>query len=173
VKNGEVAMQRSIVIGVLIVVSFCCVFAQNDVASLRWHQWDEGIVAAHTAGKFMLVDVYTDWCSWCKKLDKSVYVHPQVQELLAASFVPVKLNAESEDKVTNGSQQYTEQQWAKMLDVKSYPTILVFDSNFQLVARLRGYLDAESFIIFLHFVTEKYYTKYTFDEYYARVWKGK
>jgi thioredoxin-related protein len=171
---GEVTMQRSSVVGfVLFIIPLCSVFSQNDVASLRWHQWDEGVVAAHTAGKFMLVDVYTDWCSWCKKLDKSVYVHPQVQELLAAHFIPVKLNAESEDKLTNGAQQYTEQQWAKLLDVKGYPTILVFDSQFQLVARYAGYLDAYNFILLLNFVTGKYYTQYTFDEFRARVRKGK
>jgi thioredoxin-related protein len=171
---GEVTMQRSSVVGfVLFIIPLCSVFAQNDVASLRWHQWDEGIVAAHSAGKFMLVDVYTDWCSWCKKLDNSVYVHPRVQELLAASFIPVKLNAESEDKVTNGTQQYTERQWALMLGVKSYPNILVFDLQFQLVARHVGYLDAENFILLLNFVTGKYYTQYTFDEFRARVRQGK
>jgi hypothetical protein len=91
-------------------------FAQpkEELATLRWHQWDEGIAAAQVSGKWMLVDVYTTWC------------------------------------------QYTEQEWAKLLEVRGYPMTLVIDQKFQIVARLSGYVDPARFIRFLKFIRGKY-----------------
>lgn len=141
----------------------------EDLAALRWHQWDEGIAAAQSSGKWMLVDVYTTWCEPCKKMDRAVYGNQSVQELLAESFIPVKLNAESSSLITNGEQQYTEQQWATMLEVKGYPATLVVDQDFQIVARLGGYVDPPKFIRFLKYVKGKYYRQYKFNEYLRKV----
>ena len=113
----------------------------------------------------MLVDVYTDWCGWCKKMDREVYGHPQVQQLLAASFELVKLNAESANLITNG----TNQEWAKMLRVEGYPTIMVYDKRFQLISRFSGYREPEKFIRYLKYIRGKYYTQYTFQEYLTKV----
>jgi thioredoxin-related protein len=147
------------------------IFAQTneELASLRWHQWNEGVAATHASGKYMLVDVYTDWCGWCKKMDREVYGHPQVQQLLAASFELVKLNAESANLITNGTNQYTDQEWAKMLRVEGYPTIMVYDKRFQLISRFSGYREPEKFIRYLKYISGKYYTQYTFQEYLTKV----
>ncbi len=146
-------------------------FAQTneELSTLRWHQWDEGIAAAQTSGKWMLVDVYTTWCGWCKKMDRSVYGNQIVQGLLAESFIPVKLNAESSNLLTNGDKQYTEQEWAKLLEAKSYPTTVIVDQKFQIVARLRGYVDPLNFIRFLKFIRGRYYEQYSFNEFLQKV----
>ena len=79
----------SCILSLLFFLPLVVLFAQTneELASLRWHQWDEGVAATQASGKYVLVDVYTDWCGWCKKMDRAVYGHPQVQQLLAASFV--------------------------------------------------------------------------------------
>ncbi len=156
---------------VFFFLPFVVLFAQTDdeLASLQWHQWDEGVIAAQTSGKYMLVDVYTDWCGWCKKMDRAVYAHPEVQQLLAASFVPIKLNAESTNLITNGTNKYTEQEWAKMLGVNGYPTIMVYDKRFQLISRFSGYREPKKFIRYLKYIREKYYTQYSFQEYLKSV----
>jgi thioredoxin-related protein len=144
-------------------------FAQAENSSLQWHGWEDGIREANASGKFLLVDVYTTWCGWCKRMDQSVYVHPRVQELLTAQFVPIKLNAESETVVANGADHYTERECAKLLEVNSYPTTLAFDSKFQLVARQNGYVDADTFIRFLQYVSGKHYKRYSFNQYLVQV----
>jgi thioredoxin-related protein len=162
-------MQRFIFVSILVVFSTLVTLAQSDISSLQWHEWENGVREAHASGKFLLVDVYTTWCGWCKKMDHSVYVHPRVQELLASRFVPVKLNAESETVVANGADHYTERECAKLLNVNSFPTTLAFDSKFQLVARLNGYRDADTFVRFLYFVSGKQYERYSFDQYLKQV----
>jgi thioredoxin-related protein len=143
-------------------------FAQMN-EELRWHRWDEGVTATQISGNYMLVDVYTDWCGWCKKMDREVYAHPQIQRLLAASFVLIKLNAESTNLITNGSNQYTELELAKMLGVASYPTTLVYNRQFQLISRFSGYREPEKFIRYLKYIRRNHYTQYTFQEYLQKV----
>jgi thioredoxin-related protein len=159
------------VLSMLFFLPLPILFAQTneELESLRWYQWTEGVVATQASGKYMLVDVYTDWCGWCKKMDRTVYGHPRVQQLLAANFIPIKLNAESTNLITNGTNQYTEQEWAKMLGVTSYPTILVYNKQFQLVSRFSGYKEPERFIRYLKYICEKYYTQYSFQEYLKSV----
>jgi Thioredoxin-related protein len=171
VRHNYFSYRGSYILSVFFFLPLVVLFAQTneELASLRWHQWDEGVNATHASGKFMLVDVYTDWCGWCKKMDRAVYGHPQVQQLLTASFVPVKLNAESANLITNGTKQYTEQEWAKMLRVDGYPTILVFDNRFQLISRFSGYREPDKFIRYLKYIRGKYYTQYTFQEYLQKV----
>jgi thioredoxin-related protein len=162
-------MQRIIFLGVLIVISSLVSLAQDDIRSLKWHEWEEGIREAHDSGKFLLVYVYTAGHEWLKRMEGSVYIHPRVQELLAAQFVPTKLNAESETVIANGADHYTERECAKLLGVNSCPTTLVFNSEFQFVARLNGRKSADTFIRFLHYVSDHYYKQYTFDQYLTQV----
>jgi thioredoxin-related protein len=145
-------------------------FAQtsNEVSSFKWYRWNEGVNAVQFSGKFMLIDVYTDWCGWCKKMDRDVYRHTQVRQLLDAGFIPVKLNAESSSMVSNGGNQYTEQELSKMLNVESYPTTLVFNSKFQLVSRFSGYREPDIFIRYLKYIRGKHYLDYSFNEYLER-----
>ena len=170
-RHNYFTYRWSCILSVFFFLPLVVLFAQTnkELASLRWHRWDEGVTATQTSGKYMLVDVYTDWCGWCKKMDRVVYTHPQVQQLLAASFVTIKLDAESTNLITNGTNQYTEQELAKMLGVNSYPTTMVYDKRFQLISRFSGYYEPKEFIRYLKYIRGKHYTQYTFKEYLRKV----
>lgn len=141
----------------------------QDVASLRWHQWDEGVAEAQVGGKKLLVDVFTTWCGWCEKMDRHVYINPTVQEILAAYFIPIKLNAESQTLLTFAENQFTEQEWARTLGAKGYPTTFIFDENLHLVGKLPGYVGSQDFINFLNFYAGNFYLSMKFQDYIARI----
>src|SRR5204863_9306617 len=61
---------------------------------LAWKSWDAGIKESGSAKKPVLVDVYTDWCGWCKRMDRDVYSREDVRTYLQRHFVTVRLNAE-------------------------------------------------------------------------------
>ncbi len=87
---------------------------------------------AKSSGKPVMVDFYTDWCGWCKKLDADTYADPNVKKL-AEKFISVKVDA---DKSPDTAVKY---------GVSGYPTIIFLDSSGTLVGRIIGYKGPEPF----------------------------
>lgn len=93
-------------------------------------------------GKPVMADFYTDWCGWCKKLDKDVYSDPGVNSL-AEKFICVKVNCEA-DK--NAFSKY---------GLKGYPTIIFFDPSGGIAETVVGYRPAPVFIGIMNTVLDK------------------
>ncbi|MCU0421727.1 MAG: DUF255 domain-containing protein [Bacteroidia bacterium] len=76
-------------------------FAPQQPASttqaLKWYGWNEGYAKAVKEGKIVLVDAYTDWCGWCKKMDKDTYTNADVIKRINENFIPIKFNPEIEN----------------------------------------------------------------------------
>ncbi len=92
--------------------------------------FDEALARARGENRLLLVDVYTDWCGWCKKMDREVFADDRVARA-ARSFVAVRVNAEK------GGEKV-----AQRYDVQGYPTILFVDGSGKIVKRIDGYVDA-------------------------------
>src|SRR5205823_2646934 len=67
---------------------------------VAWRAWNQGLAAAAGSGKPVIVDVYTDWCGWCKRMDRDTYGRAEVSDYVNRHFVMVRLNAESNERVT-------------------------------------------------------------------------
>ena len=67
---------------------------------LKWYRFDEGYKKAVSENKIILVDAYTDWCGWCKVMDKKTYTDSAVIAKLNKSFVCIKLNPEVDESFT-------------------------------------------------------------------------
>jgi thiol:disulfide interchange protein len=124
--------------------------AKESAEGLNWHKdFDSAMLEAKQQQKFVMVDVYTDWCVYCKKLDKEVYTNPEVEKYLAEKFVVVKANAE--DKAQG------EAFCTKFDAFGAYPTILFFDTKSKKekpVSRIAGYLPSTEFNAALHSIVE-------------------
>lgn len=90
---------------------------------------------AKTNRKWILVDVFTDWCHWCKKLDADVYAQPKVATFLNKSFVCMKANAERGDGITVKSKY----------GVDGYPCTLILEPGGKEKGRIEGYLSPSEF----------------------------
>ncbi|HDJ37681.1 MAG TPA: thioredoxin family protein [Methanosarcinales archaeon] len=64
-----------------------------DTPGITWYSYDEGMEIAQEQNKPVMIDVYTDWCKYCKELDRVVYTDPDVIDL-ADQFVCIKFNAD-------------------------------------------------------------------------------
>jgi thioredoxin-related protein len=107
-------------------------------SSINWKKAYAGATAeAKASGKLIMIDFYTDWCGWCKKLDADTYPAPEVVKQ-ADSFVSIKLNAE---KDADGIRL------AKKFGINGYPTILFLDSNEKLAYKVVGYEPAKDFAV--------------------------
>jgi thiol:disulfide interchange protein len=98
--------------------------------SIQWHNdLDRALSMAKANHNKVVVDVYTDWCGWCKKMDSNIYTDPGVVAL-SSRYIFVKLDAE------DGEQG---QRFATKMSVDGYPTTLVLDENGRSLQRVPGY----------------------------------
>ena len=92
--------------------------------------FDEALDRARSEKRLLLVDVYTDWCGLCKKLDREVLSDARVAEA-ARGLVAIRVNAEK------GGEKV-----AQRYDVQGFPTILFVDGSGNVVKRIDGFVDA-------------------------------
>lgn len=136
-------------------------------AGVQWHTWEEAMALRQQAPRKIFVDVYTDWCGWCKKMDKSTFTDPAVVKVLNRDFYAVKFNAEQKADiayegttfkyVANGSRGYHELA-ASMLEGKmGYPSFVYFNENAERILISPGYKESDMMGRELRFVAEEHY----------------
>ena len=98
--------------------------------------WDKVKKDAEKTGKAIFVDVYTDWCGYCKMMDRDVFNDQEVGAYLNGKFVSVKLDAETTFGET----------FAASNSVTGYPTYLFFDNAENKIGEISGYHKKNSFL---------------------------
>ncbi|QDH80451.1 DUF255 domain-containing protein [Echinicola soli] len=132
------------------------VFAQEK-PEIKWHSFQEATALNEEIPKMLIVDVYTDWCGWCKKMDKETFTDEQVISYLNENFYAVKLDAENNgEKFEFKGQEYTEASMAKAMRVSSYPNFVIIDSAMENITQLPGYRKPEAFINDLKATIERF-----------------
>jgi len=146
---------------------------KKATVALEWTGLEKAVTKASGEQKAILVDVYTDWCGWCKKMDKEVFVDPAVAGVLSGKFALAKVNAESKETFTYKGQKVDGIGIARGFGVKGYPSIIFLDSKGDMLTMIPGYLDAEQFLPVVLFIGNREYEKMQWDEYLASYNKGK
>ncbi len=120
-----------------------------------------------------MLDVYTDWCGWCKRLDKDTYGNEKVIEYLNKEYIAIKLNAESNAKINYKDKSYTETSLAQYFGVTGYPAIIFFDSDAEAINLLPGYVNAERFLPIIKYIGEDHFKSMSWEEYQEKDKKSK
>jgi thioredoxin-related protein len=153
------ALNIALTNGVLIAQS------KDSSPAIQWNSFDAGMQKAKASHKKVLVDVYTDWCGWCKKMDSEVYSDPGVKDYLSKNFVIIKMNAEGNGKVHYKGLEYSPGQLAAAFGVKGYPATLFMHEDSEPITLLPGYAEASMFRLILSFIAEDQYKKKQFSDY--------
>ena len=94
----------------LLTISVLFTTHSNSVAQsteIKWMSLSEVETAMKKKPKKIFVDVYTDWCGWCKRLDATTYKDAAVVKYINENFYSVKLDAEMKQPVTYQGKIYT------------------------------------------------------------------
>jgi len=120
----------------------CQAQGASPAPAVNWEKsFAGGSDQAKRGHKYILADVYTDWCGWCKRLDRDVFTNSSLSAYLQKDFVCVKVNAEDPQEGSALAQQY---------QVTGYPCALVFSPDGKLIGRIEGYEEARDYISRLH-----------------------
>lgn len=141
---------------VLLIFGVLLSFSTKAQDQIKWLKFEEAIAANAQNPKMLLVDVYTDWCGWCKKMDKETFTDPKVIAYINSNFYAVKMNAEDTKRTFDFmGKEYTEAQMAAAMRVRSYPNFVVIEPKLQNIAQLPGYRAPEAFLSGLSELIEK------------------
>ncbi|HEY1047176.1 MAG TPA: DUF255 domain-containing protein [Bacteroidia bacterium] len=69
-----------------------------DSTKITWYSMTKGYAKAKKEKKFLVIDVYTDWCYWCKVMDKNTYENSEIIKRMNEYTVAVKFNPEVNGK---------------------------------------------------------------------------
>ena len=159
---------------VLIAIISFNVSAQK-AEKVNWLTIEEALKLNAEAPRKILIDVYTDWCGYCKVMDAETFSHPVIAKYINEHFYAIKFNAESTETVnfaghtfvnqkTPGSRRSTHQ-FATALEVTGYPTVVYFTGDLKMIGPVPGFLKPEKMEPLLHFVAEEKYTTLSLEQF--------
>jgi thioredoxin-related protein len=151
---------------------------------IKWYSFEEAyaLVKKQSADnskkkqKKVFVDMYTDWCGWCKKMDAETFANPVIAEYMSKNFYCVKFDAERRDTVVIDGQTFvnpnptgkrsTHKLAVELLRGKlSYPSFVVLNEKGQSLTVLAGYQNAIEFEKVLNWFGSDAYLKTPFEDY--------
>jgi len=117
---------------------------------VNWLTMEEALERHRQNPKKIFVDIYTDWCGWCKRMESETFSHPVIVEYINTNFYPVKLNAEYPGPIVFGGVTYVNEQpqrrgsphnlaVAILQGRMSYPSVAFFDEQLRLIYALPGF----------------------------------
>lgn len=130
----------------------------TNAQEVEWLSWNEAVAKSETDAtpKKIFIDVYTDWCGWCKKMDKDTFQNAEVAAYMAKNFYMVKMDGEGKEPieykgktfkyVPSGRRGYHEFAATLMQGKMSYPTVIFLDEKQQMLSPVPGYQKPDPFL---------------------------
>jgi len=148
----------------------------SEAQKVQWMSFEEAIEAQKKEQKKIFVDLYTDWCGWCKRMDKTTMTDPFIIEYLNSNFYPVKFNAEQKESIQfkgkvfklrerKGKRDYHELAAHISRNQLSYPTFIFLNEEAEVIQPVKGYQDATTFKTIMTYIGDDHFKKTPWSQY--------
>lgn len=173
---------KKVLLSALLLLSVVAFFAFRPTteapqpeAEVKWYTWEEAIALTEENPKKLFIDMYTDWCGWCKRMDATTFRDPEVVEVLNKEFYPVKFDAEQKEEVVykghtfkfikSGRRGVHELAYSLLDGNLGYPSYVYLDEAQRRITISPGYKPADKMLQELQFISGGHYKDSSFEEY--------
>ncbi len=169
--------------GILFICSPSAIFAQQhsffpkgqaNAISITpgWSSWESFQSAEQDNKKKVLISIYTDWCSWCKRMETETFANPMIAKYMNEHFNLVRLNAEQKDELLFRGKKYGSSKIggrsynalaAELLNGRiSFPALVFLSEDEEVIQPISGFKSAEELLPILMYIGS--------DEYQRKPW---
>ena len=138
-------MNKSVlcILSILFISILSC---RNSYAEIKWEKdLDTAMKKAKIKNIPIMIDVYTDWCTWCKELDKNTYSDKNVINM-SKKMISIKLNPETSEDGAKIAQRY---------GVQGFTTILFINADGIILENVGGYVEGKKFVSYMENAIKK------------------
>jgi len=164
-------MKQTLYLTLLLLITFLFSNAQE----INWLTIEEAEEANKKEPKKILIDVYTDWCGWCKKMDATTFKDKDLVAYLNQKFYCVKLDGEDKGTLTfkgeefnfikQGRRGYNELPAGFLKGKMSYPSLVFLDEELVVLQVIKGFRSAEELNPILTFLGDNIYENSKWKDY--------
>ncbi len=125
--------------------------APND--GINWITFDEAQKFGQDASRKYLLYFYTDWCTYCRKLEQSTFIDKEIAAYVNQNFIPVRVNSEQKPKL------------AARYRINGVPNLRFLTPKGEDIAHWPGYIEAARFLPLLKYIQTDSYLKMGYSEF--------
>lgn len=160
---------KSLIFSRLFSILCLCVFTLGTSAQekINWMSWEEAVKKSETEQRKIFVDIYTDWCTWCKRMDKATFQDEAIAKYMNENYYAVKFDAEQKtainfrgktyEYVSKGRRGYNQLAAELTQGRLSYPTIVFLDEGINIIQPIPGFRAKTEFEMMMTFFAEDFY----------------
>ena len=138
--------------------------------SVNWMTLEQALKKQEKEPRKIFIDVYTDWCGWCKKMDAATFTHPVIAKYLNEKYYAVKFNAEQKDSIVfqgktfinqnpEGTRNAHDLAVAMLQGKMGYPSIVFLDEKSNVITSVSGFQQPQGLEPILNFfIDDKHLT---------------
>ena len=141
---------------------------------IHWVTIEQADSLRHAEPRKILIDVYTHWCGWCKKMDATTFSNAELVKYVNENYYAVKLDAEQREPITvggktyeyvpDGRRGYHEIAHELLQGKMTYPTIVFLDEHMNMIQPMAGYRDAKTMLPILEYLASEAYRETPWEE---------
>lgn len=136
-----------------IILSLYFTPAMAENKAIQWQPYDTGIKMIKEQNKKGFLHFYTDWCTYCKIMNKQTFVDPKIIDYLNNNFISIRVNADKQKDV------------AKKYGVSRFPSTWFISEDSTSLSNQPGFIKPDMLLDMLKFLNTDSFKEMKFSEF--------